>query len=51
MTTEAQKRATKKWRETHKEKHSQNTVKHITAYRLRWKEFNKETERLRNVTI
>ena len=51
MTTEAQKRATKKWRETHKEQHSQNTVRHITVYRQRWKDFDKETKRLRNIII
>lgn len=51
MTTEAQKRATKKWREAHREQHSKNTVKHIIAYRLRWIEFKKETERLRNILL
>jgi hypothetical protein len=49
MTTEAQKRANQKWRQTHKEQHSQNTVKHMTVYRLRWKEFNKESARLRKI--
>lgn len=62
MTTEAQKRANKKWRDANHERYNEicreavkkryeNKKKEISDYKKSWYLFKKETETLRNILI
>lgn len=45
-STDAQKRATKAWRDRNRQIHSTQTAVYVKAYRLRWRDFNAEVKRL-----
>ena len=51
MPTEAQKNASIKWRQTHREQYRRITLKNVHDYRNKWHDYNDEVKRFRKILL